>query len=317
MLKWNKYIQAIVDIIDKCIRNENDEALTLAALSEMVGYSQYYISRKFRNISGMTLKDYIRLRRLAFSLKELRDTKSSIIDIAVKYGFSSNESFTRAFKAAYGITPSKYRNSLQPVVIKTVIRPWDCYLAEGGTNDMGKVKIYFISIPKHKFLHIRNYESIGYWDFWKKQSKIQGQDQETICSLLNSIEERLGDIGEGQVMAWINESEGRICSWGIPLAEAYGIRLPSDYCGEIPKQMQLMDVEEGEYIVFEHGPFNFETGGREVEEKIEAAMKKFDYNSSGYELDLTPERVFYFYYDCERVFKYIRPVRRTDTSECS
>ena len=46
--------------------------------------------------------------------------------------------------------------------------------------------------------------------------------------------------GSGQVMAYINEPEGRICSWGIPLAEAYGVRLPADYSGEIPRQMHIL-----------------------------------------------------------------------------
>ncbi len=179
------------------------------------------------------------------------------------------------------------------------------------------VKTYFVRIPAHKFLHIRNYESIGYWDFWQKQSVIPGQDCETICGILDSIRGKLDDVGgseqnagSGQVMAWINEPSGRVCSWGIPLAEAYGVRLPADYAGEVPEQMQIMDVPEGEYLVFEHGPFDFETESQSVEAKIETAMKEFDYESSGYELDLTPERVFYFYHDCTRFFKYIRPVRR-------
>lgn len=72
---------------------------------------------------------------------------------------------------------------------------------------------------------------------------------------------------------------------GIPLAEAYGVRLPADYSGEIPRQMQIMDVPEGEYIVFEHGPFDFQTENSAVEAKIEQAMKDFDYEKSGYELD--------------------------------
>lgn len=62
-----------------------------------------------------------------------------------------------------------------------------------GTN--GEVKTYFITIPAHKFLHIRNYESIGYWDFWQKQSLIPGQDCDTICGLLDSIKGKLDDMG--------------------------------------------------------------------------------------------------------------------------
>lgn len=110
-------------------------------------------------------------------------------------------------------------------------------------------------------------------------------------------------------MAYINEPSGRICSWGIPLAEGYGVRLPADYAGEVPKQMQLMDVEEGTYLVFEHGPFDFATQNQMVEQKMEEAMKNFDYFSAGYELDTTQGRVFYFYHDCKRFWKYVRPVR--------
>ena len=92
-----------------------------------------------------------------------------------------------------------------------------------GQKQKGQdVKTYFVRIPAHKFLHIRNYESIGYWDFWQKQSKIPGQDCETICGLLDSVQGKLDDVGgseknagSGQIMAWINEPSGRVCSWEI------------------------------------------------------------------------------------------------------
>lgn len=180
-----------------------------------------------------------------------------------------------------------------------------------------EVKTYFVTIPAHKFLHIRNYESIGYWDFWQKQSQVPGQDCDTICGLLASIPGKLDDHGDGgddsgsgQLMAFINEPSGRICSWGIPLAEAYGARLSADYDGAVPPQMRLMDVPEGEYVVFEHGPFDFETENAAVEEAIERTMRDFDYAAQGYALDLTQGRVFYFYHDCKRGWKYVRPVKR-------
>ncbi|MBP1542870.1 MAG: helix-turn-helix transcriptional regulator [Oscillospiraceae bacterium] len=321
MYQWHRNIQAIIDEIDNCIRSQNDEELTLTHLARKTGYSEFYTSRRFREISGMQFRDYLRYRRLAFALKDIRDTKMGILEVAVKYGFSSHEAFTRAFKEAYGITPSDYRHKPVPVVMRTVIRPFDCYLLGiGGTgmlNSSESVKTYFVTIPAHKFLHIRNYESIGYWDFWQKQSLIPGQDCDTICGLLDSISGKLDDnggsepdSGSGQIMAYINEPNGRICSWGIPLAECYGVRLPADYSGEIPEQMQLMDVPEGEYIVFEHGPFDFESENAMVEEKIERAMKEFDYSATGYELDTSQGRVFYFYHDCIRFRKYIRPVKK-------
>lgn len=321
MYEWHKNVQELVGHIDDCIKSRNDEALTLKYLAQKLCYSEFYVSRKFSEISGMRFRDYLRYRKLAFALKDIRDTGQSILDIALNYGFSSHEAFTRAFKDAYGITPYEYRQNPVPVALRTIIKPFDCYLLGIGGTGMAKhtddVKTYFVTIPAHKFLHIKNYESIGYWDFWQKQSLIPGQDCETICGLLDSIKGKLDDAGgseadsgSGQIMAFINDPAGRICSWGIPLAECYGVRLPTDYEGPVPPQMLLIDVPEGEYIVFEHGPFDFETENSIVEQKIEKAMSDFDYSSSGYCLDLTPGRIFYFYHDCKRFWKYIRPVRK-------
>ena len=321
MSEWHRQVQLIVDEIDICIRRQTDEALTLSNLAQRLGYSEYYVSRKFKEISGIQFRDYLRYRKLAFALKEIRDTENSILEIALNYGFSSHEAFTRAFREAYGITPSEYRGNPIPVALRTIIRPFDCYLLDTGGFGMVRsteeVKTYFVTIPAHKFLHIRNYKSIGYWDFWQKQSLIPGQDCETICGLLDSIKGKLDDMGgteadsgSGQVMAFLNTPEGRICSWGIPLAECYGVRLPLDYDGDVPSQMLLMDVPEGEYLVFEHGPFDFEKENSIVEQKIEQAMSEFDYSATGYCLDMSPGRVFYFYHDCARFWKYIRPVRK-------
>ena len=321
MDEWHSLIQIIIEEVDGHIRKRDDEALTLSALSQRLGFSEFYVSRKFREISGMHFRDYLRHRTLAFALKEVRDTSRGLLEIALDHGFSSHEAFSRSFKEAYGITPSEYRKAPVPVVLRTIIKPFDCYLIRIGETSMknttDEVKVYFVSIPSHKYLHIRNYESVGYWDFWQKQSRIPGQDCETICGLLDSIKGKLDDMGgadansgAGQVMAFINEPTGRICSWGIPLAESYGVRLPTDYCGEIPKQMQLMDVPEGEYIVFEHGPFDYQTQNQAVEQKIEEAMKNFDYPASGFCLDDTQGRVFYFYHDPQRFWKYVRPVKR-------
>lgn len=326
MARWDKRIQELVKMIDDCIHTQADEALTLGYLAGKLGYSEFYLSRKFKEISGMQLRDYMRYRKLAFALQELRDTSKSVLDIALHYGFSSHEAFTRAFKEAYGISPSEYRRAPAPVTLHTVIKPFDCYLLGSGAIPapaaVQDVKLYFVTIPAHKFLHIRNYESIGYFDFWQKQSKIPGQDQQTICSLLDRIPDKLDvpegnemDGGSGQVMGFINEPTGRICSWGIPLVEAYGVRLPMTYRGPVPAGMQLMTVEAGTYLVFEHGPFDFATENEAVEAKMERAMKDFAYQDSGYELDTTQGRVFYFYHDCKRFWKYIRPVRKIASAQ--
>lgn len=322
MFEWQKQIQIIVDEIDESIKQHQDEALTLHNLAQRLGYSEFYMTRKFKAISGMVFRDYLRYRKLAFALKEVRDSKKSMIEIAFSYGFSSHEAFTRAFKRMYGITPSQYRKNPRPVILRTKIHSFDRYFLGLGEIGMMKttedLKIYFVTIPAHQFLHIKNYESNGYWNFWQKQSLIAGQDQATICGLLDSIKGKLDDeggsdtdSGSGQVMAYINDPQGRLCDWGFPRIECYGVRLPLDYQGDIPDLMTLTTIPEAEYLVFEHGPFNYEQENRSIEEQVEKAMAEFDFTETGYCYDtITPGRIVYFYFNPVRFWKYIRPVRK-------
>lgn len=212
MENWSQSIQQMIDIIDRCIRQQEDEALTLRALSAALGYSESYVSRKFRALSGMSLRDYLRFRHLAFALRDVRDTSDSLLEIAVRYGFSSHEAFTRAFRAAYGVTPSAYRLHPTAVVLHTILKPFDCYLLGIGGTGMATstdhIKTYFITIPAHKFLHIRNYESIGYFDFWQKQSLIPGQDWATICGLLERIPGSLDHFGGNERNASAGAADG-------------------------------------------------------------------------------------------------------------
>ena len=110
--------------------------LTLSALSRKLGYSEDTLSRKFKEISGMHFRDYLRQRSLAFALKEVRDSKKRLLEIALDYGFSSHEAFSRSFKEAYGVTPSQYRADPKPVALRTILRPFDCYLISAGGTGM-------------------------------------------------------------------------------------------------------------------------------------------------------------------------------------
>ena len=183
MDQWNRCMQPLIDEIDACIRDKQDEALTLRILSQKFGYSESHFSRNFRRVSGMRLRDYLRFRRLAFALAPLREGRQPIVQIALDAGFSSHEAFTRAFQAAYGITPGQYRSHPAPVALHTILRPFDCWLLEPGAAADG-VKTYLVTIPAHGFAYIQNRESIGYWDFWQRQNRIPGQDQATVCRLL-------------------------------------------------------------------------------------------------------------------------------------
>ena len=311
LYQWHRQVQKIADDIDRCIQNRDDDGLTLTTIAKQNGYSEFHMTRKFKELSGTSLRDYLRGRRLAFALIDVRDTKKSFLDIAVDYGFSSHEAFCRSFKAAYGIPPSTYRAKPKPVVLRTKIITFDRYLLGlgdiGMVNSTQEIKIYFVSIPAHKFLHIKNYETDGYFDFWERHDQIPGEDCDTICGLLDSVKGKL-DGDDSVVGTFSGHIMARIFEDGTT-AEAYGIRLPADYSGEIPPQMLVADVPGAEYIVFEHGSFDYEQECESVYEKLQASIDSFDYSGADYSPDNSAGRISYYYFEPEKYIKRVLPVK--------
>lgn len=113
LFEWNETVQKMIDWIEAHL-TENP---SLLEMSNQIGYSPYYCSNRFHEIVGMTFKSYVAGRRLVRAALEIRDTKIRILDIAIKYGYSSQEALTRAFMNAFGCTPAAYRNHPVPIVL--------------------------------------------------------------------------------------------------------------------------------------------------------------------------------------------------------
>jgi AraC family transcriptional regulator len=75
--------------------------------------SEYHFQRMFSYLAGVSLSEYIRRRRLSSAAFELINSNMRILDIAIKYGYSSPDSFTRAFQSLHGISPSEARRKCQ------------------------------------------------------------------------------------------------------------------------------------------------------------------------------------------------------------
>ncbi|MCR8982961.1 AraC family transcriptional regulator [Brevibacillus laterosporus] len=73
--------------------------------------SEYHFKRMFSFLAGISLSEYIRRRRLTLAAFDLKDSSVKVIDIAIKYGYNSPDSFARAFQNLHGITPSEARNN--------------------------------------------------------------------------------------------------------------------------------------------------------------------------------------------------------------
>ena len=85
------------------------EEIDYEKVAEKSYSSSYHFQRVFGILCGYTLGEYIRLRRLSLAGAELASGKEKVIDIALKYGYDSPDSFAKAFQKFHGITPSQAR----------------------------------------------------------------------------------------------------------------------------------------------------------------------------------------------------------------
>ena len=98
-------IEAVIDYIE----NHLDGKLELKTVAEAVHYSKYHLHRLFTDTVGMTIHDYVQRRQLTEAAKLLVFSDQPIIEIALIFGYESQQSFSSAFKAMYKSPPAEYR----------------------------------------------------------------------------------------------------------------------------------------------------------------------------------------------------------------
>lgn len=89
-----------------------DSEIDKKKIQQLSGYSYSMFSRLFSVLAEMTLSEYLRKRRLSEAVHDLKQNSDKIIDIAMKYGYDSADSFSTAFKKFHGATPSEVRNGV-------------------------------------------------------------------------------------------------------------------------------------------------------------------------------------------------------------
>lgn len=106
-MEWLKRLGAAVDYIEKHLDGE----LSYKEAARIACCSPYYFQRVFSYVTGVSLAEYVRRRRMTQAAFDLQRTDAKVIDIALKYGYSSPTAFNRAFQAVHGIPPTAARSS--------------------------------------------------------------------------------------------------------------------------------------------------------------------------------------------------------------
>ncbi len=105
-MDWISGLQRALDYIEEHIT----EPVDYETIAKQAYSSGFHFQRVFSAICGFTLGDYIRFRRLSLAGNELAVTGAKVIDVALKYGYDSPESFSRAFTRFHGVSPSAARH---------------------------------------------------------------------------------------------------------------------------------------------------------------------------------------------------------------
>lgn len=246
------------------------EDIDYSEVSKIAYCSEYHFKRMFSFLAGVSLSEYIRRRRLSLAALELKDKDLRIIDIAVKYGYNSADSFSRAFHSMHGILPSEARG--ENVQLKAYPQMTFQLLIKGGFE------------MNYRIVEKGPFKLVGF----KKRVPIifEGVNPEIaqMTELLTSeVVKQLKTISNveptGIISASTNFSEGRMEEKG-ELDHYIGVATSGDETAEF----DVLKIDACTWAVFESiGPFP------ETLQNVWARIYSEWFPSSGYEVIEGPE----------------------------
>lgn len=256
------------------IASHYDENITLFDLSKVSLYSPWHSHRIFKELTNITPADYIRRYKLSKSALELRDNKCRIIEIALKYGFFSQEGYQRAFYKEFKTNPFEFAKNPTPICL---FFPYKV-IEKKERKTMENAKHIFITKilkPRRKVIIKRGIKATEYFEYCN----------EVGCDVWGTLMSIKG-IGEEPVCMWLPKKYVKENT----STYVQGVEVELTYKGKLPDGYDLIELPEQTYLMFQGEPFleeNFESAILDLWE----AMKKYDPRPLGYIIDKENPRI--------------------------
>lgn len=247
-MEWLKRLSAAIDYIEKNLDGEisYEEAAGIACCSV------FYFQRIFSYVTGISLSEYIRRRRMTQAAFELQRTGARVVDIALKYGYASPTAFNRAFQSVHNITPAAARREGSRLNAYPAIR-FSVQVTGGNAmtyhiEEKQPLRLVGVRIPLTGDME-ENFKRIP--GFWKE---ILGNG---LFSRLSSLPCGLSGREQGKILG-VSVYEG-------PESFFYYIGAATD--APVPPGMEEVTIPSGTWAVFENNGF--------FQEKVQDIFKRF------------------------------------------
>ena len=236
--------------VEKYIETNIKNNITLYDVAKVSGYSQWHISKLFKQYKGKTIFDYIRSCRLTRAALILRDEKTNVLDVALDFVFDTHEGFTRAFSREFGINPKRYATKTPPIrlFMPYPVRSHISYLNKGETrmekkSNANTLFVQVIERPARKLILKRGIKAVDYYEYCEEVGcDVWG----LLCSIKNTLNEPMG--------LWLPKNMMVVGTSKY----AQGVEVPLDYDLGIPEDFDIINLDACKIMIFQGQPYDDE-----------------------------------------------------------
>lgn len=248
MQKYEEIVEKTKFYIEQNICND----ITIEKIEENMYYSQKQLNRIFSLITGTTLGEYLRWYRLSRTIYDLQYTELSLLDIAIKFGYNSQDGYVRAFRKTFEVSPAEFRKGCRSLDMQgnshlreIVHRSSHRAIAENLYSIKG-IHTWIITRTARLWLNAKiNTEGLMPHDFYQ------------LCEAQGLMEKtgKLTDVvTEGG--AYLSMREGCPLSWGVEVEPDYDLSGLEGF--------EVIEVPETQFVVFHYPKYPVEAHGEVV-----------------------------------------------------